>query len=848
MMSPLLRCAAGFAAALATAVAVAGKSPAILPGLQPDGSVLLPNQWSLRPVGHQLVVGDFPVNIALHPGGRYAAVLHSGYSQHEVRILDVQKGVPVSQAALDESFYGLAWSPDGRTLFCSGASLEVIHTFAFADGYLSAKREIRLRPESETGVPIGLATSRDGRALFVAEGWGQRVLRVGTNTGQTQWATVLGVPQARSNSDPEGERLDRPDQAHESPFPYACVVDESRDRLYVSLWAKSAVLVLNLKTGAEIARWPVGDHPNELVLSADGRLFVAEANLNTVSVLDVASGHVLETLSASFTPEAPLGSMPNSVALTPDGKTFFVANANNNAIAAFDVADRRRAISLGFIPVGWFPTSVRVTADGRRLVVANGKGLTSAANPAGTFPGDRRPRDTQEYIGSLFRGTISLIDLPPADKRAAQFGTWTKQALANTPVNALLQPQRERPADSPIPAAIGQRSPITHVIYIVKENRTYDQILGDMAEGNGDARLCLFGEKVTPNAHALAREFVLLDNFYVDGEVSADGHEWTIGAYATDFVEKTWPLNYGHNTRKKIDYPGEAAFPLTWPSRGYIWDQAAKAGVSYRSYGEFVHSPKKPGGPVTPTIPILRDHIDPQYHQFDLKYPDAQRAARFVAELHRFEATGDMPRFQVVRLGNDHTEGAKVGAWTPTAMVADNDLALGTVVDAVARSGFWPTTAIFVLEDDAQNGPDHVDAHRIPAFVISPYAKRHAVDSTLYSTTSMLRTIELILGLQPMSQFDAAAAPMFGAFTATPDVTPYAVRPAQVNMDTRNLADAWGAKQSGKMDFREADRADDFVLNEIVWRSVKGPRSPMPAPVRAAFFRAHPKTDDDDER
>jgi DNA-binding beta-propeller fold protein YncE len=825
---------------LCTSADAESRALTILPGLQHDGSVLLPNQWSLRPAGRQVVVGDFPANLALHPGGRYAAVLHCGYSQHEIRILDLVSGQQVSQVALNESFYGLAWSPDGRHLYASGATFETVHAFAFADGLLADAVDFRLRPEQETGVPIGLATDAGG-GLYVAEGWGSRVDKLDAATGKPIWTVTLTTMAPKSDTDAEGPRW-APTDAPDAPFPYACLPDPARGRLYVSLWGRATVLVLDAKNGTEVARWPVGSHPNEMVLSGDGRLFVAEANTNTVSVLDVASGRVLETLSTSLVPEAPPGSMPNSLALSPDGHQLFVANADNNNLAAFDVTKPGRARSLGFIPVGWFPTSVRVGADGRTLVVANGKGVTSAANPAGPFPGDPRPRNLQDYIAGLFKGTVSLIALPDDTASAATFGAWTKQVLANRPA-----PPVTPPAESAIPNVLGGTSPIKHVIYIVKENRTYDQILGDLPEGNGSPQLCLFPEAVTPNQHALAREFVLLDNFYVDGEVSADGHEWTMGAYATDFVEKTWPLNYGHNQRKKINYPGEAAFALSVPERGYLWDQAARAGVSYRSYGEFVFNGRNPTDPARPARPVLREHIDPLYRGFDLGYPDVRRAARFIEELQRFEAAGDMPRLQVVRLGNDHTVGSRAGALSPRALVADNDLALGRLVEAVSHSKFWADTAIFVLEDDAQNGPDHVDAHRSPCLVISPYTLHHAVDSTLYSTTSVLRTIELILGLQPMSQFDAAAAPMNTAFTAKSDLTPFAARPAQVDLEERNPPSAWGAKASARMDFREADRADDIALNEIIWRSVKGAGSPMPAPVRAAFFKSHPKSARDDD-
>jgi DNA-binding beta-propeller fold protein YncE len=826
-------------------VPVAAKPPGTLPGLQRDGSVLLPNQWSLRPVGKQIPVGDFPINVALHPGGRFAAVLHSGYGLHEVRILEVKTGRAVSQAAIEESFYGLAWSSDGGRLFASGGGAEVIHAFEFKDGYLSAHRELVLRPAKEQGIPGGLAVSADNAALYVAESWGQRVEKISTADGRPLWTRSFAAAEGAATTEHEGARL-KPASDPQAPFPYTCVADEKSGRVFVSLWAQSAVLVLDATTGADVARWPVGAHPNEMLLAPDGRLFVAEANLNSVSVIDTATGRVTERLTASLFPNAPPGSMPNSLALSPDGELLFVANANNNNVAVFDVETAGKARSLGFIPVGWFPTSVRVTSDGKTLVVANGKGFSSAANPRGPFPGSPVPRNLQEYIGGLMRGTVSLIELPGEKKRAEQFGAWSQTAFACSPLDAgaTARGAGARPAGSPIPAKVGDPSPINYVIYVIRENRTYDQVFGDMAEGNGDARLCLFPERVTPNAHALAREFGLFDNFYADGEVSADGHEWTMGAQATDFVEKMWPLSYGHNAKKKYDYPSEGHYPVAFPANGYLWNRAAEAGVSYRSYGEFCDTPKN--GPLlsVPSLPILVGHIDPLYRAWDMEYPDVKRAERFAAEIRRFEAEGTMPRLQVLRLGNDHTSGTNPGSRTPTAMVADNDRALGLLVEAVSRSKFWGETAIFVLEDDAQNGPDHVDAHRMPALVISAWSKRGAVDSSLYSTTSMLRTMELILGLQPMSQFDAAALPLWAAFADRADRTPFVARPAQVDLEARNAKLAWGAGASQKMDFTGPDKADDIQLNEIVWRSVRGADSPMPAPVRAAFYKTHAKDDD----
>jgi hypothetical protein len=401
-------------------------------------------------------------------------------------------------------------------------------------------------------------------------------------------------------------------------------------------------------------------------------------------------------------------------------------------------------------------------------------------------------------------------------------------------------------AGNPVPARPGLPSPIKYCIYIVKENRTYDQMLGDVPQGNGDSSLCLFPEKVTPNQHKLAHDFVLLDNFYVDAEVSADGHEWSMAAYATDFVEKTWPLSYGHNRSGKYPFPAEGNFPVAYPASGYLWDRAREAGVSYRSYGEFVQAGKNAKEPNHTRVPSLQGHFDPWYHCFDLGYPDVKRAERFIDELKRFETEGDMPRLQIVRCGNDHTVGALPGRLTPNACVADNDRALGMMVEALSHSKFWPQTAIFVLEDDAQNGPDHVDAHRSIAFVISPYTRREVVDSTMYSTSSMLRTIELILALKPLTQFDAAATPMFNSFQSTADLRPFDSLPANVDLSERNTLLSWGSKASQRMDFSKEDAADDLQLNEIVWRSVRGADSPMPAPIHAAFVFAHPKADEDD--
>jgi DNA-binding beta-propeller fold protein YncE len=795
---------------------------AILPGVQPTGAILLPNQWSLRPAGRQLELGDFPVNLALHPGGRWLAALHAGYGEHEVILVDLQKRKISSRVTLPECFYGLCFSPDGRRLFASGGESEVVHAFDVEDGLLFHHQELAIVEGSEKFIASGLATDHRGGNLFVAGPWGDAVCQI-----------ALDDPARRSF-------IHLPRQS----YPYTCLADSSGKRLYVSLWNRAAVAVLDLDRKARLADWPTERHPTEMALAPDGRtLFVACANSTRVSVIDTAAGRPLETITCSLYPAAPAGNTPNSLSLTPDGQILFVANADANNIAVFNVATPGQARPLGFIPSGWYPTSVRYNPADKRLYVANGKGTTPKANPQGPDPLAPRNASIREYIGGLFRGTLSIIDPITPEKMAA----FSQQAYACSPLRKDLSAADQPTDGNPIPPRVGDPSPIKHCVYIIKENRTYDQVFGDMKEGNGDAYLCLFPERVTPNHHRLAREFVLLDNFYVDGEVSADGHQWSMGAYATDFVEKVWPLTY-RGSEKKISYPSEGNYDsIARPAGGYIWDRCAEAGVSYRSYGEWVENGKKPGDPARAAVKALEGHIDPFFRGFDLDYSDQKRADRFLEELARFEREGDMPRLIILRLPNDHTNGTRPGKPTPTAQVADNDLALGRVVEGISKSKFWKDTAIFVVEDDAQNGSDHVDAHRTVALVISPYCRRRAVDSNLYSTTSMLRTMELILGLKPMSQFDAAARPMYGSFQAKPDLTAYRhARPA-ADLEERNKATAWGAHLSQQFDFTKEDRADDLKLNELIWRSVRGPDSLMPPPVRAAFVMPGGKKPKDDD-
>ncbi len=799
--------------ALTTGMAVAqDASPKpTWPGLTKAGAVVLPNGWSLKPAGRQAKLGDFPVLIAEHPSEPVLAVLHAGYGEHEVVTLDSASGKVIARLAFKECFQGLTWSSDGKRLFVGGGWDDVIYRFDHAAGLLSNKFEIKYPARGGKGprVPAGLAVSKDGETLWVANVFGHSLAKF-DGAGNLQAELDLG----------------------QDSFPYGLAWDEAGARLYVSLWNKAEVAVIDSAKGEVLARWATQEHPNELILTKGAEiLYVANANRNTVSVFETSEGKPVETIGTAIDPNAPPGSTPSSLALTPDEELLFVANANTNDVAVVNVKALGESKPLGFIPAGWYPTSVRVARDGKTLYIANGKGTSSKANRDGPNPLAARNAGIREYIGGLFPGTLSILPIPGPKEIVG----YSKTVYECSPLRARADEGiPDRPAGHPIPAKVGDPSPIKYCVYIVKENRTYDQVFGDLPEGNGEKTLCLFPEEVTPNHHALVKEFVLLDNFYAEAEVSADGHEWSMGAYASDFVERTWPLSYRGDRR--VPYPAEGAQALARPTNGYIWDRAAAKGLSYRSYGEFIKNGRTPDDPSTTGVEALKGHFDPKFRGYDLGYPDAKRADRFLEELAGFEKSGDLPNLIVLRLPNDHTSGTRPGGLTVTAMVADNDLALGRVVEGLSKSRFWPQMAIFVVEDDAQNGSDHVDAHRTVALAISPYIKKHSVDSTMYSTSSMLRTMELILGLEPMSQFDAAARPMADSFDPTLDTATFAARPARVDLNARNTRDTFGAEASLELDLDEAeDQADDLVFNEIIWKAVKGKDSPMPPPVRSAF-------------
>ncbi len=831
----------------AIAQSKAATSPRQVPGKTATGT-LLPNGWTLTPEGAQIPVSDLPLNMVLSDDGRYLLVTTNGAGDQTINVIDLLRGRSAQTVSVKKSWLGLAFAPDGKRFFVSGGDDNEVMIFDFAGGRAAQagkiilgsadyhrlgdkeRNEARRKGLGEFAFPAGVAVTPDGKRLYVAENLTHRVAVVDLATRKVITKIAVGE------------------------YPYDCEVARDGKRVYVSNWGSRSVAVIDTAVNQVVNNIPVGDHPNDLELTRDGKtLYVANANSNTVSVVDTEQLKEIEAISTALHPKSPIGSAPNAVALSPDEKTLYIANADNNDVAVVDVARRGASEVEGFIPTGWYPTSVRVSRDGKRIFVANGKGVASSANPQGPNPYIGR---TPQYIGSLLKGAISLIDRPTK----ARLARLTRRVYANSPyTDELLKAARPPKEKTAIPVRVGDPSPIKRVIYVIKENRTYDQALGDMKEGNGDPSLCLFGEDITPNQHALAREFVLLDNFYVDAEVSADGHNWSMAAYATDYTEKTWPTNYS-NRGRTYDYEGGKK--IARPTKGYIWDHCKAAGVSYRSYGEFigVRDVKIGGGGGQEATEAalaarrenytneesLQGHFCPTFPPYNLEIPDNMRVDRWLEEFREYEKNGDLPQFQIVRLGNDHTQGTRPGALTPRAHVAENDLALGRLVEAVSHSKYWPTTAIFVLEDDAQNGPDHVDAHRSIAFVASPYTKRGYVDSTMYTTSGMLRTMELILGIPPMSQYDAAATPMFNSFTDKPDLTPFNHRPARYDLTERNAANAPGAQQSAAWDFSKEDTLPDVEFNEVIWMSVRGAKSRMPAPIRSAFVRAIEDGDDEE--
>ncbi len=742
------------------------------------------------------------------------AVTNNGQSTQTIDLIDRASGKRLDSIIIAKSWYGLALSRNDKYLYASAGHDNQVNR------YLISNNRLKLKD-----------------SFVLGKRWPNRVGTAGLELDESVHHKLFVVTKEDNSLyvfDLKSKKL-----LHKLALgfeAYTCKLSKDKKNLYISSWGGNKLQVYNIVQNKIIKEIQVGSHPNEICISRNGiLLFVANANDNSVSVIDTKTNEVIETLNAALFPGAPSGSTSNGLALSEDDKTLYIANADNNCLAVFDVSSTPKSKSLGFIPVGWYPTNVKVVAN--NIYVTNGKGLSSYANPFGPNPSQKeqvvlrhegdstRPAKVQ-YIAGLFHGTLSIIPQPSTE----QLSIYSEAVYKNTPYSKDIELLTEGEEGNPVPLKVGDPSPIKHVFYVIKENRTYDQVLGDVEGGNGDTSLVLFGERITPNQHKLVKDFVLLDNFYVDAEVSADGHNWTMGAYANDYLEKTWPSSYGG---RGGTYGGEGERAIANNRDGFIWDHCARNNVSFRTYGEFVSKGKA-------TIKVLEGHVAP-YTAYDLKVQDTTRFYQWRKDFDSLVNIQQLPQLTTLRFGNDHTEGMRAGRPTPFAHAADNDLAVGMFIDHISKSPVWKESVIFIIEDDAQNGPDHVDAHRSTAYVIGPYVKRNYVDHTMYSTSGMLRTIELILGMPPMTQYDAAATPMWRCFTPIPDFSTYDHLPANVNLTDRNPSNNNLAIWSEKFDWSKEDAVPDLVFNEILWQGIKG--KPAPRPVRAAFLKRNHKED-----
>jgi len=815
-------------------------------------SILLPNGWRLTPAGEQVPLTDLPLNITVSPDGRYAFTATSGYNAHELTAVEIATGRKAAVQTVPQSWFGLAATSGMGRIWLSGGGAGTLHEFSWKGDQLTASPSIQVLPDAafpandknqnaeRNGAPgfcTGLCLDEKvGRlySLTVLSKGENKSFAWGDATTDNKAGGVISRLSIDKKTDPAivpcGKR------------PYD-IVKARNGLLYVSDWADRKLLVVDPESLRTIARIAVGEHPNQMALHpTDDRLFVACASSNGVWVVDTRTGTVQETIFTPLFPNSPEGSTPDALCLSPDGETLYVANADNNCVVVVDIESPKRSQIEGYIPTGWYPTAVAVTPDGKQLLVGVGKGNQTQSNrPDQTKIDEALAQPAKEggyrripfpHVGTTLSGALSVVTLP--DEEGLR--KLTDQVYRNCPYSDDLISTAPYDRPTAIPTTVGAQSPIKHIIYIIKENRTYDQVFSDIPRGNRDPSLLMFGEEVTPNHHKLANDYVLLDNLYCNGHVSADGHPWSTMAYNTDYIARNWALTYSRREGIDDDDDGD----LSNAPSGYIWDSCKRNGLTYRSYGEYGGRVSEPDGTfrMEGRVPGLVGHMSPRYglsSDPDQPVRDGERVDVFIEELREYDKNGDLPRFIVMSLGEDHTRGTRVGAPTPQACVASNDVALGRLVEAVSRSRFWPETAIFVIEDDAQNGPDHVDAHRTVGLVISPYVRRGRLDSTQYSTCSMLRTIELILGLPPLSQFDAAATPMFESFTDKPDLTPYDHLPARIDINRLNTELAYGADRSNQMDFSEYDRIDDFELNEILWRAIKGRDAELPPAVRRAI-------------
>jgi DNA-binding beta-propeller fold protein YncE len=834
-----------------------------LPGLRPQAIALSPNGRLLVTSGRtaELVVLDPATGKLLQkvplPKGDSAANTPAAVSQEILH--------PDRDGQL--SFTGLIFSPDGSRFYLANVDGDIKVFEVNASGQVSAKTSFGLpaanAPRRKAEIAAGLAISKDGKRLYVALNLSNRLAELDAITGQVLRLWDVGVapyavvlsgqkayvsnwggrrPDAQSLTGPAGHgTLVRVDPVrHIASEGSVSVIDLSASPLPQSQ-------ISNLKS--QIPEIVTGLHASALALSPNGRwLAVANAGSDTISVLDTRNHQIIETLCARQNPADLFGAQPNALAFDKSGDTLFACNGSQNAVAVFDFKPGQSALR-GLIPVGWFPGALAFDATRHALYVANIKGIGSTRR---LEPGDAMKFNSHQYLG-----TLSLVPVPDA-RELARLTEIARVNLRYPLLEAARQPARPNQPPRAVPERVGEPSLIQHVIYIIQENRTYDQVLGDLPLGNGDRSLCAFGERVTPNHHACARQFVLLDNTYCSGILSADGHQWADSAMATDYMEKSFagfPRSYVHGMNE------DGIDALAYSPAGFIWDNVVAHGKTLRDYGEYAITETrwkdksrkgKPGfldfylyvyahtGAIElgsrPAIESLRPYLCTNTVGWALNVPDIFRARQFIKELHEFEKNGNFPNLCIICLPNDHTCGTKAGLQTPAAMAADNDLAFGQILEAVSHSRFWKDTCLFAIEDDPQAGWDHVSGYRTTCYVASPYARRGTTVSVQYNQTSVLRTIELMLGLPPMNQMDATATPMTACFTDTADCAPYTVLTNnipldQINPSPKRVSDRVLRKDayvSARLPLDQPDQCPEDTLNRILWHALKGTEQPYP--------------------
>jgi YVTN family beta-propeller protein len=810
-----------------------------------SGGHLTPTHQLLHPAGESVEFGGRPVDLVLAPDGRTLFVKDNrGLVVIDAGTWRVRQELKLTESG--GSTHGIAVRRDGSRVYVTSATNALWEANVAADGKISWGRKIVLpgpggKGNSHAG---GIALSSDGTKAYVCLSRNNSLAVVDLESGKLLKEIPVGIAPFDVVLKRDGKTAyvsnwgGRHPQKGEKTAKSSgtdTVVDER------GVAASGTVSGVDLEKGVEATQIVTGLHPSDLELSEDQRtLYVANANSDSVSVIDTSTQRVVESIVVRPDPALPFGSAPNALTLSKDGTKLFVANGGNNAVAVVAIGNGRAGTLEGFIPAAWYPGAL--TSDGRHLYVANVKGLGSRKKAA-----DKKGWNSHNHLG-----TVSKVEIPSGETLQA----YTRQVKADTRVPEILRAWEKTGRSGkpvPVPKRLGAPSVFEHIVYIIKENRTYDQVFGDLPQGNGDTNLCVFGREVTPNHHALAEEFVLLDNYYCNGVLSADGHAWAMEGYATDYLEKS----FGGFTRS---YPFSGDDPISFASSGFIWDNVLLHGLSFRNYGEMNKTATVPNnatfkavfddfqskaGKITfkhdIQIETLRRYSCPDSPGWNMRIPDAIRAEVFLKEFREYEKKGGWPNLVIIFLPSDHTSGTRPGGPTPRAQVADNDLAVGRIVESISHSRFWPKTCIFVIEDDPQAGFDHVDGHRSLCLVASPYTKRGKVVSRFYNQTSVLHTMERMLGLPPMNQMDALAPLMTECFTRKPDFAPYTSRTNNIPLDEMNKAstelqgqELYWANKSIEQPFDDVDQADEDTLNRIIWHSVKGVDAPYPAHLAGA--------------